>query len=62
MDKHVFEFPGLTSGSISSNLSNKFFTLGILSTLGILHDSNSPVVKVLGLRPSTLTTGLLVLL
>ena len=57
MDKHVFEFPGSTSGSNLIKLSLQVCQVampGILST-------NNPVVKVSGLRPSTLTTGLLVL-
>ena len=62
MDKHVFGFPG---GWVNQwfkfdqtwviGLSGCRAVLGILST-------NNPVIKVSGLRPSALTTGLLVLL
>ena len=55
MDKHVFGFPESTSGSNSIKLVLRVcqvVTPGILST-------NNPVVKVSGLRPLSLTTGLL---
>ena len=58
MDKHVFGFPGSTSGS---NLKKLGLMVCQVAMPGILS-TNNPVVKVSGLRPSTLTTGLLVLI
>ena len=58
MDKHFFGFPGLTGGL------NLAIAIGLSSCQVVMHgilSTNNPVVKVSGLRPLTLTTGLLVL-
>ena len=42
MNKYVFEFPGLT---------NVWFKFDQTWVIGLILSTNSPVVKVLGLRP-----------
>ena len=62
MDKHVFGFPGSTSGSNLIKLKTWVIGLSGCHARDTKHELNNPVVKVSELRPSTLTTGLLVLL